>query len=209
MRRSISVVVTALIGSLVLAVPALADQAGTGSVRAPRVVQSYHVAFTLPGDSWSQIRDPMGGGVELGQYAFAPGSVPPTTIDGRVCVEVFADLQHKKPTIVGRELTIKPGLSTDRVRITSHGSTGVLHWWTGRESEGNIPVAVGYRRAPRSLDPTGARWLVFLVTTDRTGPTVSTDHAKAKLAAGVVATVAKTMHLATGAPTKAPPYAGA
>jgi hypothetical protein len=195
-----------VIAALAFAVPANADRLGNGPVGNPHVVDTYHVAFLLPGDTWAQVAGAMAWTPSLGQYTFAAGATPPVSITGNITVNVGAGIAKLRPTRRGNGVVVNPGSKDPRrMKVESGGTNGPVRWWTGRVN-GNEPYAVGYQRAPRSLDASGKRWLLYGVSTDLSFPAIT---ARTPGAAAMVRTIARTMRLAVGPVLSSGPYAGA
>jgi hypothetical protein len=171
--------------ALLTAVPdASADQLAHGPVRAPRVIESHHVTFTLPGRSWSQVRGLMEGTPALGTFQVRQE-------DSRyVVLEVSARVRTSRPERRGSTVSGLP--LNARLRVERRGKNGPVRWWSGTRTDG-VPAAVGYQRAPARLDPSGKRWLVYSVR-----PETENGVDEGSLLVAAVRTAARTMRLATG-----------
>lgn len=206
MRSIMQLTGAGVLATLALAVPANADRLGSGPVHNPHVVKTHHVAFVLPGDTWAQVAGALAGTPSLGQYTFAAGPTPPASITGNVTVDVAASVTKLRPTRRGNQVVANPGSKAPlRVTVDHSGTNGPVRWWSGRITK-NEPFAVGYQRAPRSLDPTGKRWLIYEVSTDLSMPGITT---RTPGAVAIVRSIARTMRLAPGLVQSTGPYAGA
>jgi hypothetical protein len=203
--RTLQIIGATGLATLALAAPASADRQGVGRVGAPHLVTTHHVAFTLPGDSWAQVVGGLSGTPALGWYAFAPGPQAPSAAGGHLTVRVSAEVRRSRPLRRGTEVIIKPGTSAERMRVDRQGANGPVRWWSGTTGR-DQPLALGYQRAPRSLDATGSRWLVYAVSTDLSYPAVTSGDA---VAVAAVRRAAATMRLAPGPARPTGPFAGA
>jgi hypothetical protein len=204
------IVGASVLATLALTPTAYADRAGTGAVRNPRVVQTHHITFTLPGDSWSQVRGVLGGGPSLGQYVFAPGPTPPISPDGVLRVSASAVVVMHTPTAGAKNTLILPGSKHTIVRIAHHGTNGPVRWWSGTvQQPDQSSVVVAYQRAPRSLDPTGKRWLSFRASDGLTDTRLLAAPEIRRQSAQAMWGIARTFRLAPGPYTTSGPYAPA
>jgi hypothetical protein len=171
-------------GAMLTLVPvANADQLAHGPVHAPRVNGNYHVDFTLPGRSWSQVRGLTGGTPALGTFEVRQE-------DGRyVVLEVRARVETSRPQRRGNMVRLPRNA---RLRVERRGRTGPVRWWSGTRTDG-VPAAVGYQRAPARLDRSGKHWLVYSVL-----PETENGVGEGSLLVAAVRTAARTMRLAAG-----------
>jgi hypothetical protein len=203
-QRTIHLIGAVGLAMLTFASPAVADRQGVGRVGAPHLVTTHHVGFTLPGDSWAQVVGVLSGTPALGWYAFAAGPQAPTTADGHLTIRVSAEVRRSRPLRRGSQVIIKPGTSAARMRVDRQGRNGPVRWWSGTAAH-DQPLALGYQRAPRSLDATGTRWLVYAVSTELNNPPITDKDA---VAVAAVRTAAATMRLAPGPARPTGPFAG-
>jgi hypothetical protein len=197
------------LATLALAAVAHADRAGTGAVRNPHMVKSHHITFTLPGDSWAQLRGVLGGTPSCGSYVFASGPTPPIAPSGGIGVSVGATLVMRKPTVGAGNTLLLPGNNHTVVRVAHHGTNGPVRWWSGTGQSEHLPVGVAYQRAPRSLDPTGTRWLYYTAGVGLTDPAQRAKADFRRQAANAVLAIVRTVRLAPGPCTTSGPYAPA
>jgi hypothetical protein len=205
MRTTVSAISAGILASLALCASASADRAGVGQVDAPLVIDTYHVTFTLAGDSWAQVADVLSGDPIRGVYAFQDGPVGPDTSEDHLVVFANAMVQHSHPVVRNGVLVVNPASRTPRrAGIRQHGTDGPVRWWTW--SAGGFAEATGYQAAPPGLRDHG-RWLVYRVGSD-IGQRVPDKGAAKRTAVPKVLAVARTMRLAHGPIVTGPPFAG-
>ena len=190
-----------------LAESAVADRLATGPVRDPHVIDSHHVAFTLPGNTWSQVRGLMSGTPSLGGYVFQRGSTAATSLSGHLRVYVHARVRKTRPVLKERRLLLDPSAGKDAatLRVSGHGVNGPVHWYFGTSDDG-IPTAAGYQVAPPSLRSAQKRWVVYVASTEGTEPSVTTSRTRRREATTTVRSVARTMRLRSGRAVPKPPF---
>src|SRR5215217_4285736 len=115
----------AALGSLALTAPALADRTANAPIKAPKTVRSYHLAFTLPDDTWLQEIGVFGG--DFGHYRRKT-----TVASGGECTLTA--------TVISKWRTGPLVAKGGRVRLTAddelivrrQGRHGAVRWWSGR-----------------------------------------------------------------------------
>jgi hypothetical protein len=206
--RAITAAIAAL-APLTAAAPANADRAADGPVRAPRLVQSLHSEFTLPGGPWSQIVGALAGTPVYGSYQV---SVPLAT--GEPClisVSVRADAKKRYPSVGRRTVRLTPGpLGDPPLRFDHHGRHDGVRWWSGRIVGSSVEASGGaVQRMPDALRSASHRWLVYRIDAD--GRAVPNDEAECtarahRTGARVVRSIARTLKLADGPPVSEAPF---
>lgn len=194
--------------AILLAVPASAsaDRSGDGPVAAPNASRDRHVAFTLKGSGWGQVVGATGATPSLGAYA------RDLALPGRctVTVRVRATAAHHRPTVRGDTVQVRPPirLKNNRLVYTRRGRHGPITWWLGHRDGSDVAVA-GFQRAPRSIARAGTPWLLYEVSIGhqpQSGDRASCSKAAHTAMPAVALAVARTMHLADGAPKAKEPF---
>lgn len=211
MRRSHPVTAAiAALASLTAAAPALADRDGDGPIRTPRMVDSLHTEFTLPGGPWSQIVGALAGTPVYGSYQVEvalAGSGEPCLIS----VGVRADGKRRAPRVGRRTVRLVAGEGP--LRFTHRGEHDGVRWWSGRTVGSSTAASAGaVQRMPRALRSDRHRWLVYRIDAEglaTPGNEAACTARARKTGARVVRTIARTLRLAGGPPVSEPPLAPA
>ena len=190
---------------LLLAAPAYADRAGDGPVRAPRILDSIHTEFTLPGSGWAQVVGALAGTPRLGDYA-----VDRTLPSGGSCrIETAVDsrLQGIYPSVGKRIVKVNPWVRVP-VRYTRSGHQRGVRWWVGT-SQGLDAAAIAVRRTPAKLSSKHRRYTVTHVSVSHTAAPAD-DAACAELARTVgtrtALRIVRTLALADGPAVAEEPF---
>jgi hypothetical protein len=185
---------TSVMVMLSLGATANADVLATAPIHNPHLIQSLHVTYALPGDNWIQDFGVLGGGPNHGMYLFALGPAAPQGASGNLRLAVGGGVQVAKPRVGDNTVIAKPGAPV--LRVLHHGINGPVTWWAGTMS--GRPEAGGYQRAPKSLDPTGKRWLVYDASTELNQPAVLANRQMRIQATRSVLSAARTIRLQPG-----------
>lgn len=196
----------AALGSLLLATPALADRAGDAPLRAPLMLQTDHIAFTLQGAGWAQVLGTMEGTPAFGEYAL-DGKTPSGT-SCQLSASVTGVASARRPVIRGRTVNLRPGTrSSAALRVTSQGRHGAVQWWSGTMRDVDAGAG-GVQRLPQRLATPKRPYLVYSVTIrSATYPEDKGQcaaHAR-RSGARIAQRIARTMRIAGGPPVSRPP----
>lgn len=180
--------------ALLVTTPALADRAGDAPIRAPLMLKTDHIAFTLPGGPWLQLVGDLGGTPSFGSYlvggnGLAASCSTETDVSGKPVA--------RRPTVKSGVVTLSKATS---LRVTSSGSHGAVRWWAGA-MKGSAASAVGVQRLPARLATKAKPYLLYSVAV----------HSDARAACGPFArttakSIARTMHVASGPAVGRPPF---
>lgn len=192
MRLMPIVATTILLG---LPATALADRAGDGPIRNPRVVSTYHVTSSLVGRAWEQTG-------KNGDYGRAVTDSKPGAPGCRDIFSVYAYGLQRRPVVHGHQ--VGPAGSRDTVHFDHSGKHATVSWWTGADSP-KRNVAFGYQAAPASLRTGGTRYLAFRVTSELAGTSEACSPGRSASVVEV-RTVARTMHVVAGPVKAVPPF---
>ncbi|MCA1683294.1 MAG: hypothetical protein LC685_04820 [Actinobacteria bacterium] len=200
------ILAVAALGSLLLATPALADRGGHAPIRAPRVLQSDHIAFTLPGGVWKQKVGALEGNPAFGRYG-----LDVKLANGSTC-NLIADVvgnASKRPLVArGDTVALRPfSQFPDTLHVTSRGRHGAVRWWAGT-LENLDAAAGGTQRLPARLRRNGNAYLNYGVRINHPRPREADPCGATARRAGarIARTIARTMHVADGPPVSRPPY---
>lgn len=201
---------TAALATLLLATPALADRAADAPLRAPNMLLTDHVAFTLRGPGWKQLVGTMEGTPAFGLYV-----VDRELAGGhRACqlqASVAGYVAARPPAVSGSIVRIRPTSQIGLVVYAmSRGRRGPVQWWAGT-SKRTAAAAGGFQRLPRRLATKSHPYLVYTVTiwADVYPADNGQCAAFARTEGARIATrIARTMHIATGPPVSREPTAG-
>jgi hypothetical protein len=185
---------TSVVLMLALGATAHADRSATGPVHNPHLVQTHHLTFVLPANNWAHAFGALSGAPDHGGYLFAPGSSAPRGATGNLRIDVNGRVRVARPVARGNRVVIKPGGPV--LRVLQHGTHGPVTWWSG--TVGARPEAVGYQRAPKSLDPSGKRWLVYDASTELNESSVFANRQLRLQAQRSVLSIARTLRLQPG-----------
>jgi len=186
------------LSSLLIAAPALANRAGDAPIKAPRTLQTNHIAFTLPGGPWLQLVGQLARTPSLGNYLAGGNGVAAAC---STWAEVSGKQVQRRPVVKGRTVRV----SNARVlRVTSAARHGAVQWWTGTMKE-SAASALGVQRLPARLATSGKPYLLYTVTI-RSSPSRKDAARCAPIAATVATTIARTMHIASGPPVARAPF---
>lgn len=208
-RSRATIAAIAALTSLAAAAPARADRDGDGPIRAPRMIDSLHTEFTLPGGPWSQIVGALAGTPVYGSYEV---TVP--LADGAPClisVSVRADAKKAHPSVGRHAVRLVAGEGV--LRFDHQGRHDGVRWWSGRTAGSSIEASGGaVQRMPAPLRRASRRWLVYRI--DAAGRAAPQDAAECRArarrtGARVVRTIARTLRVADGPPVSEPPLAPA
>jgi hypothetical protein len=204
------VLVLAAVSWLLVATPALADRSGDAPIKAPGILKTDHVAFTLPGAPWQQIVGGLAGTPAFGRYA-----LDTKLANGSACnlrADVIGKATKHPPLVIGRTVQLRPFSRTSEVlRVTHEGRHGAVRWWAGR-MKGFDAAAGGVQRLPARLRTKRRRYLTYVVTIAHTvAPADERECAALARATGsrVARKIARTMHIADGPPLAKPPFTSA
>lgn len=199
----------AALASLTAAAPALADRDADGPIRAPRLVDSLHTEFTLPGGPWSQIVGALAGTPVYGSY-----QVQVPLANGAPCVisvSVRAEAKKRYPSVGRRTVRLVAG--DGLLRVDHGGSHDGIRWWSGTRTDSSSNAAGGaVQRMPASLRSASRRWLVYRIDAGgRAAPSNEAEcEARARRTGGrTVRSIARTLRVVDGPPVSEPPLAPA
>lgn len=192
------VALTTALALLIVAPPALADRAGDAPIRAPHMLQTDHVAFTLHGGPWQQLVGDLANTPSFGSYLVGSTGVAAACSTE---ADVVATAVKHGPVVSAR--TVRVGTS-QVLQATSSGRHGAVRWWAG-STKATAASALGVQRLPARLATTGKPYLLYSVTIRNAPP--AKDAAQCGLFARTVAkTIARTMHVRSGPPVAQPPF---
>ncbi len=178
---------------------AAADRAGTAPVDSPHLSRALHVAFSLPGTGWTQVRGAAAGTPALGSYALS--------VSCDVRVQVRATARHGQPVVRGRRVQVRPAdrLGGNVLVSSRSGRHGRLRWWLGSRRGTDVAVA-GVQPAPLSIARSGAPWILYEVSIKHVGSCV---RAVATKESAIALAIARTMRLAAGPTEVSGPFSTA